>query len=48
MAPLIRFTLLGLYAALVLPLVPLAPADLVPVLSVAVVVGGVLGPGKPE
>lgn len=42
MAPLIRFTLLGLYAALVLPLPPLAPAGLVPLLTLAVVVGGVL------
>lgn len=42
MAPLIRFTLLGLYGALVLPLVPLAPAGLVAVLAIAVVVGAVL------
>lgn len=39
MAPLIRFTLLGLYAALVLPLPPLAPADLAPALWLAVGVG---------
>lgn len=42
MAPLIRFTLLGLYLALVLPLAPLAPPGLSGLLSLAVVAGLVL------
>jgi hypothetical protein len=39
MAPLIRFTLISLYAALIVPLPVLAPASLVPVLLAAFVVG---------
>jgi len=42
MAPLIRFTLISLYAALIVPLPVLAPASLVPVLLGAFVVGLVL------
>lgn len=42
MAPLIRFTLISLYLALVLPLPALAPAALVPLLGVALLVGLVL------
>jgi hypothetical protein len=42
MAPVIRFTLLVLYAALVLPLPPLAPTELRVGLWVALVVGWVL------
>ena len=42
MAPLIRFTLISLYLALVLPLPVLAPAELVPWLMLALVLGLVL------
>lgn len=42
MAPLIRFTLISLYLALVVPLPALAPAAVVPALLLAVVLGLVL------